>query len=207
MRVILKQTVPKVGKEGQVVRVKSGFARNFLFPRGMAVVADKAQLRVLEARNKRLESQLAESKSAAEESASKLDGKSVRIEVRSGTGQRLFGAVTSQDIAEAIKDQLGLEIDRKIVGILQPIKQLGHFNIEIDVHRQVDCKVTVHVVDPVAEEEARKAAEGLADKAAEDTGDKAPAEEPAEEAPSDEKPAAADAVAEVPQAQEPAETK
>lgn len=202
MRVILKQTVPKVGKEGQIVRVKNGFARNFLFPRGMAVVADKAQLRVLEARNKRLESQLAETKSAADESASKLDGKSVRIEVRSGTGQRLFGAVTAQDIAEVIKDQLGVEIDRKIVGILQPIKQLGHFSIEIDLHRQVDCKVTVHVVDPVAEEEARKAAEGLADSVAEDAGEKEPSEEPADDAPPDgqtsEKPLTEESVAEEP---------
>ena len=202
MRVILKQTVPKVGKEGQVVRVKNGFARNFLFPRGMAVVADKAQLRVLEARNKRLESQLADTKSAADESASKLDGKSVRIEVKSGTGQRLFGAVTAQDIADVIKDQLGVEIDRKIVGILQPIKQLGHFNIEIDLHRQVDCKVTVHVVDPVAEEEARKAAEGAADTVPEQTDEVAAAEETDESA----EPAAEEAEAEEPAAEEPAET-
>lgn len=202
MRVILKQTVPKVGKEGQVVRVKNGFARNFLFPRGMAVVADKAQLRVLEARNKRLESQLADTKSAADESASKLDGKSVRIEVKSGTGQRLFGAVTAQDIADVIKDQLGVEIDRKIVGILQPIKQLGHFHIEIDLHRQVDCKVTVHVVDPVAEEEARKAAEGAADAAPEQTDEAAAAEETDEDA----EPAAEEAEAEEPAAEEPAET-
>ncbi|MCH7944497.1 MAG: 50S ribosomal protein L9 [Armatimonadetes bacterium] len=201
MRVILKQTVPKVGKEGQVVRVKNGFARNFLFPRGMAVVADKAQLRVLEARNKRLETQLAETKSAGDESASKLDGKSVRIEVRSGTGQRLFGAVTAQDIAEVIKDQLGVEIDRKIVGILQPIKQLGHFGIELDLHRQVDCKVTVHIVDPVAEEEARKAAEGLAESAAEDAGEKEPSEEPADDAPPDGQPS------EEPVSEEPAQTK
>ncbi len=202
MRVILKQTVPKVGKEGQVVRVKNGFARNFLFPRGMAVVADKAQLRVLEARNKRLESQLADTKSAADESAGKLDGKSVRIEVKSGTGQRLFGAVTAQDIADVIKDQLGVEIDRKIVGILQPIKQLGHFHIEIDLHRQVDCKVTVHVVDPVAEEEARKAAEGVADTVPEQTDEAAAAEETDEDA----EPAAEEAEAEEPAAEEPAET-
>ena len=203
MRVILKQTVPKVGKEGQVVRVKNGFARNFLFPRGMAVVADKAQLRVLEARNKRLESQLADTKSAADESASKLDGKSVRIEVKSGTGQRLFGAVTAQDIADVIKDQLGVEIDRKIVGILQPIKQLGHFHIEIDLHRQVDCKVTVHVVDPVAEEEARKAAEGAADTAPEQTDEAAAAEDTDEDA----EPAVEEPAAEEPAAEESAETK
>ena len=165
MRVILKQTVPKVGKEGQVVRVKDGFARNFLFPRGMAVVADKSQIRVLEARNKRLEAQLAETKAAADAIGEKLDGKDVKIEVRAGTGQRLFGAVTAQDIADAVKDQLGVEVERKSIGILQPIKQLGHFSIEIDMHRHVDCKIMLHVIDPLAEEEARKAAEVISDMA------------------------------------------
>ncbi len=159
MKVILKQSVPKVGKEGTVVKVKDGFARNFLFPRGMAVVADKAQTKVLEARNARLESKLADTKAAAAEIAEKLDGKRLRMEVKSGSGQRLFGAVTSQDIADAIKTQLGVEVDKKTVGILQPIKQLGHFAIEIDLHRHVDCKIHLDVVDPVAEEEARKAAE------------------------------------------------
>jgi large subunit ribosomal protein L9 len=176
MRVILKQSVPKVGKEGQVVRVKAGFARNFLFPRGMAVVADKSQVRVLEARNKRLEKQLEATKSGAEEIAAKLNGKRIRMEVRSGAGQRLFGAVTSQDIADAIKEQLGVELEKKLVGILQPIKQLGHFGIDIDLHRHVDCRVHLDVVDPVLEEEARKAAEGKG-KATEAKSQKALAEE------------------------------
>lgn len=159
MKVILKQTVPNVGKEGQVVKVKSGFARNFLFPQGMAIIADKSQLKVLEARNARLAKVLEETKASAQQVADKLDGKRLRIEVRSGAGQRLFGAVTSQDIADAIKKDLGVDLDKKVVGILQPIKQLGHYAVEIDLHRHVDCKVHVDVVDPVAEEEARKAAE------------------------------------------------
>ncbi|HXH60461.1 MAG TPA: 50S ribosomal protein L9 [Fimbriimonadaceae bacterium] len=187
MRVILKQSVPKVGKEGQVVRVKAGFARNFLFPRGMAIVADKAQMKVLEARNKRLEAQLAATQSSAQEVAEKIDGKRVRLEVKAGTGQRLFGAVTSQDIADAVKDQLGVELDRKVVGLLQPIKQLGHFSIDVDLHRHVDCRVYVDVVDPEAEEEARKAAELKAAEAptgkhegkAKEAAEPAPVEEPA----------------------------
>ena len=159
MKVILKQSVPKVGKEGAVVKVKDGFARNFLFPRGMAVVADKAQLKVLEGRNARLEKQLAETKSAAEAIAEKINGKKLRMEVRSGAGARLFGAVTAQDIADLLKSETGVDVDKKTVGILQPIKQLGHFSIEIDLHRHVDCRIVLDVVDPVAEEEARKAAE------------------------------------------------
>lgn len=200
MRVILKQTVPKVGKEGQVVRVKDGFARNFLFPRGMAIVADKAQLRVLEARNKVLESKLADTKASAEGSAEKLDGKHIRLEVRAGSGSRLFGAVTSQDIADGIKDQLGVEIEKKIVGILQPIKQLGHFAVEIDLHRHVDCKVVVDVVDPIAEEEARLAAKAKGDDlGSEDTKEEV-VEDGAEEVVTEEAAAKEEAPAEEPEA-------
>lgn len=159
MKVILKKTVPNVGKEGQVVRVKDGFARNFLFPQGMATVADKGQLKVLESKNKKLESALASTKEGAQAIAERLDGKRIRMEVRAGTGHRLFGAVTSQDIADSIKEHLGVEVEKKTVGILQPIKQLGHYSIEIDLHRFVDCKIHVDVVDPVLEEAERKAAE------------------------------------------------
>lgn len=159
MKIILKQTVPNVGKAGQVVKVKDGFARNFLFPQGMATVADRSQLKVLEAKNKKVEAQLAATKSGAKEVAEKLDGKRLRIEVKAGAGHKLFGAVTSQDIADCIKANLGVEVDKKVVGILQPIKQLGHYSIEIDLHRFVDCKIHVDVVDPILEETERKAAE------------------------------------------------
>lgn len=159
MKVILKKTVPNVGKEGQVVKVKDGFARNFLFPQGMATVADKAQLRVLEARNNKVAATLEATKSSAQDLAAKIDGKKIRMEVKAGTGHRLFGAVTSQDIADAIKQSFGVEVEKKTVGILQPIKQLGHYSIEIDLHRFVDCKIHLDVVDPVLEEAERKAAE------------------------------------------------
>ncbi|MCH7905173.1 MAG: 50S ribosomal protein L9 [Armatimonadetes bacterium] len=198
MKVILKQTVPKVGKEGQVVKVKNGFARNFLFPRGMATVADKAQLKVLEARNKKLESKLAETKAAADAIAEKLSGGELRIEVKSGIGARLFGAVTAQDLADAIKEQLGVEVEKKAVGILQPIKQLGSFTIEIDLHRQVDCKIVANIIDPVKEQQAVADAAGLADQLAEDeTAEGESAETTSEEAAPAETEPAEDGTAEV----------
>ena len=221
MKVLLKQPVPKVGKEGQVVKVKNGFARNFLFPRGMATVADKAQLKVLEARNKKLEAQLADTKEAADAVAEKLNGGEVRIEVKSGIGERLYGAVTSQDLADAIKEQLGVEIEKRAVGILQPIKQLGSFSIEIDLHRQVDCKIVANIIDPVKEQQAAADAAGLADQLDEEgtaeiesaetaSGEAAPEEsEPAEEGTSDVETGETDleeaAPAETEQAEEPAE--
>lgn len=161
MKVILKQSVPKVGKEGQVVNVKNGFARNYLFPQGMAIVADKKQLGVLTRRNAKIEAKLAETKSEADTMREKLHGHVLNIEGHVGkdTG-KLFGAVTSQDIADAIKSQFGVDLDKRIVLLSQPIKQLGNHTVDIDVHRQVDIRMTVRVFDPeLVAAEAKKAAE------------------------------------------------
>lgn len=180
MKVILKQSVPKVGKEGQVVSVKDGYARNFLFPRGMAVVADRGQMRGLEARNARLQAKLDETKSGAEGVKAKLDGQVLKIEGKVGkdTG-RLFGAVTSQDIADSIKKAFGVELDKKAVLLSHPLKTLGNHSVEIDVHRLVDIKLTVNVFDPEAPVEAAAQEEAAAQDVA------APASEPEPE-PADE---------------------
>lgn len=149
MKVILKQSVPKVGKEGQVVSVKDGFARNFLFPRGMAIVADKNQMTALARRNAKAEAKLAETKADAETLREKLHGQVLMIEGHVGkdTG-KLFGAITSQDIADAIKSKFGVDLEKRVVLLAQPIKQLGNHSVDIDVHRQVDIRMTVRVFDP-----------------------------------------------------------
>lgn len=149
MKVILNQTVPKVGKEGQVVHVADGFARNYLFPRGYAVLADKKQLAALQRRHIKLESKLIESKADAEALKEKLNGQTVRILAKAGSGTtKLFGAVTSQDVVDAIREQLNVEVEKKRVGVLEPIKRLGTFAIEIDLHRDVDATISVEVYDP-----------------------------------------------------------
>jgi large subunit ribosomal protein L9 len=151
MKVILNQTVPKVGKAGTVVSVADGFARNYLFPKGLAIVADKRQVEALEKRNSRLAAKTAEEKSGAEGVREKLNGKTVRIEGQVGKGQgKLFGAITSQDVADAIKSQLGVEVERRKIALIEPIKKLGMHNVEIDLHREVDAIVTVEVFDPAA---------------------------------------------------------
>lgn len=155
MKVILNQTVPKVGKEGQVVNVADGFARNYLFPRKLAILADKQQLKVHQLRQDRLASKLADTRSSAEELKAKLDGRELRIEGKAGKeSTKLFGAVTAQDLTDAIAAQLGVTIERKAVGLLEPIKRLGTYNIEIDLHRDVDASVKVVVFDPAAVEAA-----------------------------------------------------
>ncbi len=155
MKVILNQTVPKVGKEGHVVSVADGFARNYLFPRGLAILADKNQLKALEVRNARLDAKTAGAKSAAETLKEKLHGKTVRIEGKVGSDTtKLFGAITSQDVADAIKAQLGETIEKKNIALIEPIKRLGSHRVELDLHRAVDAVVTVEVFDPKAVVEA-----------------------------------------------------
>jgi len=151
MKVILLQTVPKVGKEGTVANVADGYARNYLFPRGLAIVADKTQIEVLERRNARVAERTAGEKSAAEDLKTRLDGQTVRIEGKVNRGEtKLFGAITSQDIVAAIQAQLGITVDRKQVALIDPIKRLGTYTVEADLHRDVDAKLSVVVFDPNA---------------------------------------------------------
>lgn len=151
MKVILKQTVPKVGKEGQVVNVADGYARNYLFARGLAIVADKKQLSALEKRNERIAAKLAGTKSDAEATGEQLNGTSIRISAKVGkdTG-KLFGAVTAQDIADVIQKEAGVALEKKQVALHEPIKRLGNYQIEIDLHREVSAFVNLEIFDPEA---------------------------------------------------------
>jgi large subunit ribosomal protein L9 len=152
MKVILNKTVPKVGKEGQVVTVADGFARNYLFPRGLAILADRKQLQVLERKTARLEAKVAGEQSGAEALRQELAGATVRIPGKVGAdAAKLFGAVTSQDIVDAIKAQLGKTVERKQVALVDPIKRLGSYPIVLDLHRHVDATITVEVFNPNTE--------------------------------------------------------
>ena len=151
MKVILNKTVPKVGKEGQVVSVADGFARNYLFPRGLAIVAEKRQVEALNRRAERLNAKMADTKAAAEAVREKLHGLTVKIEGKVGKDTaKLFGAITAQDVADAIKSQLGVEVEKKNIALIEPIKRLGIHSVEVDLHREVDALVNVNVFDPSA---------------------------------------------------------
>lgn len=164
MKVILNQTVPKVGKAGTVVTVADGYARNFLFPRGLAILAEKRQVEALEKRHARVAAKSADAKAAAEALKAKVDGSTVKIPGQVGRdGGKLFGAITSQDVADAVKSQLGLDIDKKNIAIVEPFKRLGSFPVELDLHREVDAKITVVVFDPNAPVVAEPVAEETTD--------------------------------------------
>lgn len=169
MKVILKQAVPKLGKEGQVVTVKDGYARNFLFPNSMAVIADKKQLGVVERQQAKAAAELESTKADAEALATRINGKMLKVETKSGPDGRLFGAVTSQDIVDALKTQLNESVDRKAVLLLRPIKRLGTYDIELNVHRNVDIEFKLNVFDPEfveTEEQLPEFTEAMAEEAA-----------------------------------------
>ena len=152
MKVILLQTVPKVGKAGTVVEVATGFARNYLFRRGLAILADKRQIAALEKRNAHAAAKTAGVVADAHVLQEKLTGQTVRIPAQVGAVQgKLFGAITAQAIADAVNSQLGASIERRQVGLVDPIKRLGNFQISLDLHRDVDAVITVEVYDPQVE--------------------------------------------------------
>lgn len=151
MKVILLQTVPKVGKESTVVNVADGFARNFLFPRGLAIVADKNQVTALNRRLERQAEKQADLKKDADALKAKIEGSVVRIAGQVGAVEgKLFGAITAQNVADAIKAQLSVTLERKQIGIVDAFKKLGTFPVVLDLHREVDANISVVVFDPKA---------------------------------------------------------
>ena len=150
MKVILHKDLVKVGKEGEVVNVADGFARNYLFPRSIAVPATVGALRNIQLRQALDERRSEKLRSSADQSATALEGKSVSITARTGSGDRLYGSITSQDIVTAIQTTLGVTVDKRNVQLIDPIKALGTFTVPVKLHREVTVPVTVEVVKAAA---------------------------------------------------------
>ncbi|MCS7023518.1 MAG: 50S ribosomal protein L9 [Bryobacteraceae bacterium] len=148
MEVILREDIDKLGLRGQIVKVAPGFARNFLLPRKLAVPATEANKKIVEQEREahlRKEAKLA---SEAADLAKLLSAITLTIRQKAGEQDQLFGAVTAQDIADALSQQ-GFNVDRKKIQLEHPIKQLGDYKVPIKLHREV----TVEVALTVAREE------------------------------------------------------
>lgn len=146
MKVILQADVKGTGKKGQVFEVADGYARNFLFPKKLAVEAtagniqDISHKKVLEERRKEKEKQ------DAIELANKLNALLIEVKTKTGEGGRLFGSVTSKEIADDLKKQHGIEVDRRKLELKEPIKSLGNFEVQVKIHPDVIAKLQVHVI-------------------------------------------------------------
>jgi len=145
MKVILREDVEKLGKAGDVVKVADGFGRNFLIPRNLAVPANVRNLRSLEHDRRVIEARVKKSRKTAESLAEKLAGVALTIPAKAGEEGRLFGAVTSRDIALALS-KAGVEVDRKAIQLPDPIKQLGDYKVKIRAGTEFLPEVSVSVV-------------------------------------------------------------
>jgi large subunit ribosomal protein L9 len=144
MKVILLQDVATTGKQGEVVTVSDGYGRNFLFPRKLAIPAEGGALKNLEIK-KALEDRRAEKiLQQAEADKSALSGKIVKILAKSGEG-KLYGRITSQDIADAIGRDLGIKLDKRKISLVDPIKKLGEYEVPVKLHKDISVDVKVNV--------------------------------------------------------------
>lgn len=145
MQIILKKDVKGTGKEGDIVKVSDGFARNKLIPGGLAVEATPQNIKAIEREKAALAEKRAEEKAAAQELAKQLEAKPVVVKTKVGEGGKLFGSITTMDIADAIKAQLGIEVDKKKLVLDKPIKEIGKFTVEAKLYTDVAAKVEVSI--------------------------------------------------------------
>lgn len=160
MKVILLQELKGKGGEGDVVDVAPGFANNYLMPQGIVILATKGNLKQLEMRKKNIAKREEARLADAAKLQAALDGASVKVDAKVGEEGQLFGSVTAAQIAEAIKESLGVEIDRRRIEAGKAIKTAGQHEVVISIYRDIKATVTLLVgIDEVeAEEEAEEAA-------------------------------------------------
>lgn len=146
MKVILLADVKGKGKAGDVVKVNDGYARNMLFPKGLAKEATAGNLKNLEHQKAIAAEQEAERKAEAEATAKKLADLTVKIETKAGDNGKLFGSITSADIADACKEQAGIEIDKKKIVLDAPVKQAGNVEVQVKLYPEVTAKLKVDII-------------------------------------------------------------
>ncbi|RRJ26517.1 50S ribosomal protein L9 [Lachnoanaerobaculum gingivalis] len=145
MKVVLLEDVKSLGKKGDIVEVSEGYARNFIIPKKKGVEANQENLNTLKLQKANEEKIAKEKLEAAKELAAKLNEASVSLTIKGGKDGRTFGSVSSKEIEEAIKSQLGLEIDKKKLVIAEPIKTFGNHEVKVKLHKDVTAVLKVKV--------------------------------------------------------------
>lgn len=145
MEIILRADVQHLGKVGEVVKVKDGYARNYLLPKGLAYPATDANKKKIAYEGERVAKQLAAEKTAAEGEATKLADVHLTFEVKVGEEEKLYGSVTASDIQRRL-EELGIHVDKRKIDLPEPIRELGEFNVGIKIHPDVRPEVRITVV-------------------------------------------------------------
>jgi len=146
MKVILLEDVKGKGKKGELCNVSDGYARNFLFPKNLAIEADSAAMSELKSRDEAKAHHKQEEIDAAKKTASELEGKTVTISAKAGSNGKLFGSVTSKEIADQIEKELGIKVDKKKMTVAD-IKNFGEYNAEIKLYTGISATLTVKVTE------------------------------------------------------------
>ena len=144
MKVILKQDVKNLGKKGELVNASDGYARNYLFPKGLAVEANATAMNDFKNKENAKKYHKEEEIKAAKADAAKLEGKTFKLTAKAGASGRLFGSVTAKDVAAKIKADLGIDIDKRKIS-MDDIKQFGTSEAEVKIYQGISAKIFVHV--------------------------------------------------------------
>jgi len=144
MEIILKQDVENLGYAGDIVKVKPGYARNYLFPQKIAVLATESSKKVLAENKRQAAHKIEKEMNAARDLAAKLSKSEIKMPVRVGTTGKLFGSITTLQISRALKE-MGFEIDRKDISILDDVKELGKFKVSVKVFKEITATMTMNV--------------------------------------------------------------
>ena len=147
MKVILQQDVKGQGKKGQMVEVSDGYGRNFLLPRKLAVEATAENVNTMKMQDKARQAKLAEEKAAAQAAAEQLKGCQVKIRARAGQGGKLFGSITSKEIAEELKRQFEIDVNKSKIVLSDPIKSFGAFDVKCKLGSEVSGVINVLVIE------------------------------------------------------------
>jgi large subunit ribosomal protein L9 len=145
MQVILREKIDNLGNAGDVVDVKPGYGRNYLIPKGLAYEATQGNVRRIEAERAKQERKQAETLNEARQQATRFEGVSLTFHARAGQEGKLFGSITSADIAERLAEQ-GIEVDRRAIELDEPIKSLGVTSVPVRLHPQVHPEIKVWVI-------------------------------------------------------------
>jgi large subunit ribosomal protein L9 len=146
MKVILKEDVKTIGNMGEIVDVADGFARNYLVPKGLAAEANVKNIRSMEHEKKIIQEKSKKIKASAQSLSEQIANMTITMKAKAGEEGKLFGSVTSMDIAEQLKNE-GLEIDKKKIYLDEPIKRLGTYAVNVKLHSDVSAQLTIQVVE------------------------------------------------------------
>ncbi len=154
MKVVFLEDVPNVARSGEIKEVADGYARNLLIPKKLALIANSAAIKLAEARCRVKARQQAETEAELQELAKQIDGKEITLKARAGSNERLYGSITSADIAAELEKSAGVVVDKRKIDIEEHIHQLGSYEITVKLGRDITPKVKVNVIEEKVEDGA-----------------------------------------------------